>query len=438
MNDPSANRPGYKQTKIGWIPEEWRVASASTFAPFVTSGSRGWAEFYADFGALFVRITNLRRETPRPDLTDTRYVSLPLNTAEGRRTLLQRDDILISITADLGIIGHISQHFPSPAYISQHLAILRFPKEMTHDRQYLAYSLAGDRMVYHFYKVTDQGAKAGLNLDTIRQLPLILPPLPEQRKIAAILSTWDDAIEKTRALIAAKKQQKKALMQQLLTGKRRLPGFARRSELTNTPLGELPADWPLRSLHRVFGKVTRKNSRAVTRVLTASGESGLIDQRTFFTKSIASADVSGYYLIERGEFAYNRSAMTGYPYGAIKRLDAHDEGVLSTLYSCFAIRDKHAVSEFYTYFFEAGLLNRQLRRIAQVGGRAHGLLNITDSDFFGVLIPVPSLNEQRAIAEVLKTADSEIRSMETKLTALEQQKKGLMQKLLTGQVRVKG
>jgi type I restriction enzyme, S subunit len=187
--------------------------------------------------------------------------------------------------------------------------------------------------------------------------------------------------------------------------------------------GEKPADWQMQPLSQVFSKVSRKNARAVTRVLTASGESGLVDQRTFFTKSIAAADVSGYYLLERGEFAYNRSAMNGYPYGAIKRLDAHDEGVLSTLYSCFAIKKDRGDADFYMHFFEVGFLNRQLRRITQVGGRAHGLLNITDSDFFSVSIPVPTLKEQRAIAAVLDTADRELKSLEDKLAALKEQKK---------------
>jgi type I restriction enzyme S subunit len=184
-------------------------------------------------------------------------------------------------------------------------------------------------------------------------------------------------------------------------------------------------------------KVSRKNAKGQNRVLTASGKNGLVDQRIYFNKAVASEDTSGYYLLKRGEFAYNRSAMDGYPYGAIKRLELYEAGVLSTLYSCFALRNPDCDSDFFVHLFELGILDRQLRYITHVGGRAHGLLNVIDSDFFGISIPLPPHSEQRAIAAVLAAADEEIAALESKLTALEKQKKGLMQKLLTGEVRVK-
>lgn len=303
-------------------------------------------------------------------------------------------------------------------------------------------------MFLMFYLLSPRGAKEvqtlgtgstakGIKQSALKTLPLLLPLFPEQNKIAEIISTWDEAIEQTRKLIEARKRRKRGLMQQLLTGKKRLPGFAKSRGRHMTPLGALPLDWPLRHLGDVFGKVKRKNNAGMTVVLTASGEHGLVDQQTYFTKSVSGQDLSTYYLLKRGEFAYNRSAMNGYPYGAIKRLDQHEAGVLSILYSCFSLQNKDCVSDFYMHFFEAGLLNRQLRAIAQVGGRAHGLLNVADSDFYAVRIPVPSKAEQQAIAAVLQTADEEVAKLEAKLAALETQKRGLMQKLLTGTVRVK-
>jgi len=271
----------------------------------------------------------------------------------------------------------------------------------------------------------------------VRHFLVPSPPLPEQQKIASILSAWDETIEQTRKLIDTRKRRRKGLMQQLLTGKKRLPSFASPAVQQETPLGETPSDWPLKKLSDVFEKIRRKNDTDEDVVLTASGENGLVDQRTYFTKSVAGQNRSGYYLLLRGEFAYNRSAMAGYPYGAIKRLDLYDAGILSTLYSCFALRHEGCVSDFFVYVFEAGLLNRQLRHIAQVGGRAHGLLNVTDSDFYAVKVAVPSKDEQEAIAAVLQAADEEISHLESQLKALEKQKRGLMQKLLTGTVRVK-
>lgn len=350
-----------------------------------------------------------------------------------RRAAVEAGDVVFSLRGNIGATSCVPKSLLG-ANLTQGTA--RISLDTLAKPQFIRHVLAA----YPVRRLIDAWAKGStfreITIDDLRKVPVPLPPVSEQRKIASILSTCDDVIERTRELIAAKREQKKGLMQQLLTGKRRLRGFSRNPERIATPLAYMPSDWPLQPLLNVFHKITRKNTRGVTRVLTASGESGLVDQRTFFTKSIAADDISGYYLLERGEFAYNRSSMNGYPYGAIKRLDAHDEGVLSTLYSCFGARSERAVSDFYAYLFEAGLLNRQLRRITQVGGRAHGLLNITDSDFFAILVPVPAIKEQRAIASVLTAADAEIAALERKLTALREQKRGLMQQLLTGAIRV--
>jgi len=128
----------------------------------------------------------------------------------------------------------------------------------------------------------------------------------------------------------------------------------------------------------------------------------------YFNRNVAGADLSKYYLLRNGEFAYNRSALKGYPYGATKRLDAHSEGALSPLYFCFSIGDTRLHSDYLKHVFESGVLNRQLRPIVRVGGRAHGLLNVTDEEFLSVNIPLPELDEQHAIADVLNTADQEL------------------------------
>ena len=108
-------KSGYKRTEVGVIPEDWQVAQIGNLKPFVTSGSRGWASYYSDRGSLFVRITNLSRETIYLDLNDSKFVSLPPNAKEGTRTQLQEEDVLISITADIGIVGYVDlacQHLP--------------------------------------------------------------------------------------------------------------------------------------------------------------------------------------------------------------------------------------------------------------------------------------------------------------------------------------
>ena len=252
---------------------------------------------------------------------------------------------------------------------------------------------------------------------------ILLPPLPEQEKIAGILSCWDDGIEKLSALIEKKKIQKKALMQQLLTGKHRLKGFS--------------SPWHEVRLRDIAEKLTRKNLKQYTNVVTISAQNGFVLQQQFFSKSVAGEDLSSYNLLKCGEFGYNRSYSKGFPMGAIKRLDLFDVAPVSSLYICFSVNE-YIDSNFMVNYFDAGLQNYELYKVAQEGARNHGLLNISLHDFFNIKLYIPSdIAEQKAIAEILSKADEEIELLNKKLEAFKQEKKALMQQLLTGKIRVK-
>ncbi len=251
---------------------------------------------------------------------------------------------------------------------------------------------------------------------------LNLPTLAEQREIAAILGTWDEALDKLDTLIAAKDRRKQALLQQLLTVAAQKVGHGH----ARHRLGVL------------VERVTRKNAVGNDNVLTISAQQGLINQREYFNRNVAGADLSGYYLLRRGEFAYNRSSSIGFPYGAIKRLDHYDSGIVSTLYLCFRIKDDAEVSSDYlTHYLDGGFLNPGLRSIAKEGARAHGLLNVTADEFFDLDVFIPPLVLQKKIAAILGSAESELRLLRQQRAALDQQKRGLMQILLTGQKRVR-
>ena len=272
--------------------------------------------------------------------------------------------------------------------------------------------------------ITRQGAKRyKLNKNSLENIPIILPPLPEQEKIAAILSTWDKAISTTDALLANSRQQKKALMQQLLTGKRRLPGFT--------------GEWKTILLSDIAVRLNERNNGKSDNVVTISAQKGLIRQEEFFNKSIASENLDTYFILHKGQFAYNKSYSIGYPMGAIKRLKLYETGVVTSLYICFDITSMQADANFYEHFFESGLLNAALTKIAAEGGRAHGLLNVRPADFMHISVPLPPLDEQRAIAAVLDAADREIVLLEQKAARLREEKKALMQQLLTGKRRVR-
>lgn len=191
----------------------------------------------------------------------------------------------------------------------------------------------------------------------------------------------------------------------------------------------IPDDWKTVPLNRRFTRSTRKNKSGCENVLTISAQMGLVNQREFYDKDIASEDKSGYFLMKNGEFAYNKSYSTGYPYGAIKQLAKYDEGIVSPLYICFAPK-AGTNTAFYTQYFEGGRYNREIYRIAQEGARNHGLLNIAVDDFFTGTLTEPGADEQQKIAEILATCDRVIELKQQLLEEKRRQKKWLMQKLL--------
>ncbi len=185
--------------------------------------------------------------------------------------------------------------------------------------------------------------------------------------------------------------------------------------------------WELCKLGRVVERVTRKNKELKSTLpLTISAQEGLIDQNVFFNKSVASRDVSGYYLIYNGEFAYNKSYSNGYPWGAIKRLNRYDMGVLSTLYIIF--KPKNIDSNFLEKYYDTSCWYHEVSKHAAEGARNHGLLNIAASDFLRTELTVPkSVEEQRKIGNFLKQLDDTITLHQRKLEQLKELKKAYLQ-----------
>ena len=172
-------------------------------------------------------------------------------------------------------------------------------------------------------------------------------------------------------------------------------------------------------------RVTRKNQDLVSELpLTISAQYGLIDQNEFFEKRVASKDVSGYYLIENGEFAYNKSTSTDAPWGAVKRLDRYENGVLSTLYIVFGIKENNPVdSDFLVSYYSTNLWHKGIHEIAAEGARNHGLLNIAPADFFETELTIPQdIEEQKKIGKYFEELE--------RLITLHQCKCHLLLKLL--------
>ena len=177
-------------------------------------------------------------------------------------------------------------------------------------------------------------------------------------------------------------------------------------------------DWEQRKLGEVVERIVRKNENLESTLpLTISAQYGLIDQNEFFDKRIASKDVSGYYLVRKGEFAYNKSTSSDAPWGAVKRLDRYESGVLSTLYIVFEIIDEtETCSDYLVTYYSTDLWHKGVQAIAAEGARNHGLLNIAPIDFFETELMLPSnIVEQRKIGAYFKQLDNLITLHQRKL-----------------------
>lgn len=182
--------------------------------------------------------------------------------------------------------------------------------------------------------------------------------------------------------------------------------------LTREPrcfLGSLAFSWEPRKLGELVDRVVRKNTNnESTLPLTISAQYGLVDQITYFNNRVASRDVSNYYLVLNGEFAYNKSTSDGYPFGAVKRLDLYEKGVLSTLYIVFSPKKEQQVdSDFLTVFFDTDRWHKGVAERAAEGARNHGLLNISAEDFFDIDLSVPKdVAEQKQIGAIIRQLDN--------------------------------
>jgi len=190
--------------------------------------------------------------------------------------------------------------------------------------------------------------------------------------------------------------------------------------------------WEQRKLGEVVERVTRKNSDLESNLpLTISAQYGLIDQNDFFDKRIASKDVSGYYLIKKGEFAYNKSTSNDAAWGAIKRLERYEKGVLSTLYIVFKIKNEtETSSDYLVSYYTTDLWHRGVQSIAAEGARNHGLLNIAPKDFFETTLMIPQkFEEQKKIGTFFSKLDNLITLHQRKCEKLKNIKKSMLEKM---------
>ena len=306
----------------------------------------------------------------------------------------------------------------SPAYT------VIIPKEGINS-VFFSYVFKLPNMIYKF-KIHSQGLTTdtwNLKFPAFAEIEASKPTIAEQRKISEFFTKLDKLIALHQSKFEKLQKIKKSCLQNL---------FPQNNQ--NTPkirFKNFSDEWVESKLGEISERITRKNSNLETTLpLTISSQYGLVDQSAYFNNRVASLNLSKYYLIKNGEFAYNKSYSDGFPYGSIKRLDNYSKGALSTLYIIFAIKNAIINSNYLQYFYNTKIWHNDVAMVAAEGARNHGLLNITAQDFFTTNVKFPSnLEEQEKIGAFFSKLDKLITLHQSKFKKLQKIKKSCLQNM---------
>ena len=290
-------------------------------------------------------------------------------------------------------VGSIAMYTgEKPCMISSLYVCFKTTKEV--NNEWLMQLLKTPKMNYYYNVNGEGGVRVYLFYPNFARIRMSIPKIEEQKKIAKLLNLIDERIATQNKIIEDLKKLKSAIVEKVFCSPNqeypmcRIEGFEQ--ALSTYKMSDFSS--------RI---ATKNKDSKCSLVLTIAAQYGLVNQESFFNKSVASDNLTGYYLLHKGEFAYNRSYSAGYDWGAVKRLDNYDEGVLSTLYICFKINETIVDSDYLAYYFESTKWHRGLSDIAGEGARNHGLLNVSMADYFNTKHRFPVIEEQKAIAKIL-------------------------------------
>ncbi|ATW70749.1 restriction endonuclease subunit S [Moraxella osloensis] len=403
------------------IPNDWKIMSLGEICsnhlqtgPF---GSQLHSHEYVENGIPVLMPKDLNDY--RADLSSAAKIT-PKKANDLKKHILKKGDLLFSRRGDVARFALIDEK--SEGSICGTGCLKARPNE-NHSSKFLAYFLQKDSVKQWLEQNAVGQTMPNMNTEILRELPLIsASSRKEEEKIAEILSTWDKAIETVEKLVANSQQQKKALMQQLLTGQKRL------LDENGVKFGD---EWEKTNLKNLLKEEKARNrDKAITRVLSVTNHSGFVLPENHFSKRVASDEVSNYKVVKKGQFGYNPSRIN---VGSFARLDDFDSGILSPMYVVFEISTPKLDSDFFNFWMQSHEAKQRINNSTQG--------SVRDSVGFDAMasfpFKLPTIKEQEKIAQVLTLADREIDLYNQQLDKLKLEKKSLMQQLLTGQKRVK-
>ena len=407
---------GYKDSPLGIIPKEWEVKRLGDCTRLLTNGFVGVATpHYTDDPDGITYIQGFNVTEGGYNFTGIKKVTKEFHKKNSKSSL-QDGDLLTIQTGDIGLTTIVPKELEGSNCHA--LIISRFKEGILPRFMLYYYNSTIGRNRFHI--IETGSTMKHINTGDLYKFYVPVPPIEEQKIIIAIASLWDTAIEKQSELIEKLKLRKRALMQQLLTGKKRLPGFS--------------GEWRRISLKSIATEVSIKNKEDKDyTVLSCTKHDGLVPSLEYFGKQIYSNDLGNYKIVPMHHFAY---ATNHIEEGSIGYQSKYEYGLISPMYTVF----KTAKDVIDDNFLFAVLKSHHLIYLYQsmMEGSINRRGGLRWDSFSTIKIDLPPLNEQKAISAFLKDADKEIELANEKLASLQSQKRGLMQQLLTGKKRIKG
>ena len=365
---------------------EWKKCNFGDIATGFDYGMNAAAKTY-DGVNKYIRITDI-------DEASSSYTDKDIVSPDGVLTdnyLVNDCDILLARTGASTGKSYLYKKSDGKLYYA---GFLIRANVTAHDPYFVFSQLHTHRYWRWVSIMSARSGQPGINSQEYSSFPIYTTSIEEESKIAKLLSLLDKRIATQNKIIEDLKKLKCAIIDEVFCSpKQREPN--RRFEGCSEPLSTY-------KMKDFCFRITDKNKdNKCSLVLTIAAQYGLVDQESFFNKSVASENLTGYYILNKGDFAYNRSYSSGYAWGAVKRLDNYSEGVLSTLYVCFRADESIVNSDYLSYYFESSKWHKEVSDISGEGARNHGLLNISVSDYFNTEHRFATMTEQKRIASML-------------------------------------
>lgn len=427
MNKMTTKEVWFSRHGLENVPSDWRKVS---LGEIIALSQYGLNRDTGDEGPFPLLKMN--------NIVDGRLVLSSIDTCRvNKRDIdkyqLKSGDFLFNRTNSAGLVGKACVFAGSDiCFAASYIVRLVFEQDI--NPEYINYWWQLDQARNRLAALSTIGvSQCNINPTELQKAFFILiPSRSEQDCIVRVLRQWDKCIDIAERLITAKQERRLWLMQGLLTGRRRFPQFISSTEKRKTYYGSLPADWGYSQIRTFAQEVSKKNTDdGKLPVLSCTKHQGLVDSLQYFSRQIFSEDLSTYKIVRRGQFAY---ATNHIDEGSIGYQDRYDKALISPMYTVF--QSDGSIDDTFLYLVLKSETYRHIFAVnmsASVDRRG----SLRWKEFSKIQVPLPSLEEQKAIVRIIETADRELNLLRSKVTALQKQKKGLMQQLLTGKRRVK-